>query len=213
MLPVLRLLLLGFLLLLAPSVEASASLPGRILKVPRDAYEAGIPPKSWWVSHSDDFSDEWKKQKLDLRHTQVRLHRIVPGHPLEQGKVLPVSQLGEFEVPELPSGEYFLDVQHVAYKFNPVLISVDNAEVSIFRLEAHKGIKHISGFLSSLTIRPERFDSPYPTPEGINIFKYLKNPMVIMLLITGFLGIVMPRLMDSDAMAELQQEQAADRKD
>eukprot|EP01054_Gregarina_sp_Poly1_P002322 Gregarina_sp_Poly_1__2321@NODE_161_length_12274_cov_73_089211_g143_i0_p8_GENE_NODE_161_length_12274_cov_73_089211_g143_i0NODE_161_length_12274_cov_73_089211_g143_i0_p8_ORF_typecomplete_len227_score30_99DUF2012/PF09430_10/2_4e12CarbopepD_reg_2/PF13715_6/0_0012CarboxypepD_reg/PF13620_6/0_0045_NODE_161_length_12274_cov_73_089211_g143_i055916271 len=203
--------LVGCLGFLASANAQSQPFPlrGRVLKVPKDAYESGIPPKSWWLSHTDEFSDQWKQQKLDLRNTGLYLHKLIPGQPLGEGLKIEVDSSGDFELPTLEKGEYLLEVEHIAYKFQPVLISVDQ-ETSIFKVEWHTGVRHISGYLPTLTLRPERFDSPYPTPEGFNVFKYLKNPMVIMLLVTGFLGVVMPRLMDADAMAELRQEQAGD---
>eukprot|EP01053_Blabericola_migrator_P012401 Blabericola_migrator_1__12400@NODE_77_length_15155_cov_63_173383_g69_i0_p7_GENE_NODE_77_length_15155_cov_63_173383_g69_i0NODE_77_length_15155_cov_63_173383_g69_i0_p7_ORF_typecomplete_len224_score42_90DUF2012/PF09430_10/2_1e11_NODE_77_length_15155_cov_63_173383_g69_i064687139 len=192
-------------------LTTAEDIKGRVLRVPKDAYEAGLAPKSWWLAHTDEATDEWKRKRLDLSNTQLHLFRVVLNQPLADEQKIPVTSAGDFTIPELSEGEYLLQPVHVAYKFNPVLISVVGDHASFFRLDAHTGTKNILGKMSSLTLRPERFDAPYPTPGGIDVLKYLKNPMVLMLLGTAFVGIVLPRLMDPDAMAELQQEQAADR--
>lgn len=110
---------------------------------------------------------------------------------------------GTFEFHELPAGTYVAEPFMVDYVFSPIRIDVSTRERGRIRVTSTTGRQEKLPY--PLQIRPERKAEYFQQREPYNFWGLLKNPMVIMMGITAFMVIVMPRMMSNMDPEELEE--------
>eukprot|EP00457_Paulinella_chromatophora_P016044 gb/GEZN01016765.1/.p1 GENE.gb/GEZN01016765.1/~~gb/GEZN01016765.1/.p1 ORF type:complete len:199 (-),score=33.75 gb/GEZN01016765.1/:206-802(-) len=115
---------------------------------------------------------------------------------------------GNFVIHDLPRGNYVLDVHYTGYMFSQLSVSLSpesaGAEVKASTVGRNDRLAY------PLSIRPVRQLQYFQVRPPIQYMSYLKNPMVIMMIFTGVMAIIMPRMMsnmDPEELKEIQKMQ------
>ncbi|CDS05025.1 hypothetical protein LRAMOSA07554 [Lichtheimia ramosa] len=121
---------------------------------------------------------------------------------------------GRFEFSNIEPGSYLLEVQSVDYIFPKLRLEVDHdkgltrAAYSIYGQSWDK-----TGYTveQPLELRAKAVANYFMQRQGFNVFGLFKNPMFLMLGVSGLMLLVMPKMMqnlDPEALKEISQTQA-----
>lgn len=117
---------------------------------------------------------------------------------------------GSFSVPRLGGRSYIVDVHMADWTFPQVRLELTrkNGKVTAKASLVNSARTKLSTS-PQLLLRPSMPAQYFQQRESVNIWAYLKSPMVIMMLITLVMVVVMPRMMSSMDPAELQEMQVS----
>lgn len=101
---------------------------------------------------------------------------------------------------------YTLDVSGTEFEYPTVRVDVSAKKGQAGRLTAIQ-LPSRSRLSLPLVLRPSARTDYFQKRESVNLWSWLKNPMVIMMLLTIFMAVVMPRMMSSMDPAELAEMQ------
>ena len=119
-----------------------------------------------------------------------------------------VNRHGRFSVSDVKNGKYKLYFSNPLLRIEPVSLEISSGVVSVFtvNLEQPDDARPLP---YPLIIIPTAFQSPYTPEEEFNAFQFLKNPMVIMMLVMVVLVWLMPKLQGNvspEDMAEMRRD-------
>lgn len=107
---------------------------------------------------------------------------------------------GEFRFAAVPDGSYLLEVYDLVHHYDPVLVEVSHqkdvkARGFLYDIKIGKGRK----LANPMVLAPSKQLAYFEQKEPFNPISYLKNPMVIMMLVSGGLYFMMKRMPKPDA--------------
>ncbi|KAL6043911.1 ER membrane protein complex subunit 7 [Balamuthia mandrillaris] len=117
---------------------------------------------------------------------------------------LPTTKDGLFRIKDLPSGAYLLEVVSNEHLYPLLRVDVSakhNGKVKARLAGDSAKSKSLSYPLNIEPLAPMQF---FEERKGFNFLELFKNPMVIMMGVTLVMILVVPKLMDSEAMKEAQ---------
>ena len=123
---------------------------------------------------------------------------------------------GSFVVQGVKAGVYSLEVVQPAYHFSDYKldVAVDTGTVRALEYKFPGAPKEQIAYPLVLTpLAPKAYFEKRPT---VGVSSLLKNPMVLMMLFTGLIVVVMPKMManiDPEEMKKMQEEYAANQQD
>jgi hypothetical protein len=105
---------------------------------------------------------------------------------------------GEFSLSMMPAGKYQLETEVVGYFFEPLRVEIASDGGVRAAPMYHKEKLAYPLVLAPHAQKPVYFKQHPP----VNVLNYLKSPMVIMMIVMGFIIVVLPKMMDSMDPAE-----------
>ena len=112
----------------------------------------------------------------------------------------------KFTINDIYDGVYLLNIMSIDYIFPNYNIEVNNNDITIKLLQQGEWNNIVT---QPFVITPLITHTYYLEREPFNYMSYLKNPMVIMMILTGLMVFVMPRMLNSMDPEELAQIKAA----
>ena len=128
---------------------------------------------------------------------------------------------GSFKIYVDKKGSYKLEVVNTVYTFEPVVVEINEIEASgeedirrkgqqaqirpyLYNIKSGKGQRLVYPLQLEPSMRIQYFEVEQP----FNPMSYLKNPMVIMVLVSGLLMFMMKRMpkQDLQEMQDMQQQ-------
>eukprot|EP00934_Nitzschia_sp_Nitz4_P005758 Nitzschia sp. Nitz4//scaffold20_size174350//93122//93873//NITZ4_002106-RA/size174350-snap-gene-0.218-mRNA-1//1//CDS//3329541821//5748//frame0 len=104
---------------------------------------------------------------------------------------------GSFSIFDVPPGIHQLDVHSVSYHFGQIKIQLlpDSMDTPKCLEYPYPGAAKMATKYP-LELSPQATLEYFEKPKGFNIFGLLKNPMIIMVLFSGVMMYLMPKMMD-----------------
>eukprot|EP00924_Labyrinthula_sp_SR-Ha-C_P001051 snap_masked-scaffold_7-processed-gene-11.35-mRNA-1 protein AED:1.00 eAED:1.00 QI:0/-1/0/0/-1/1/1/0/202 len=113
-----------------------------------------------------------------------------------------------FSFTNVEDGTYLLEIDHQWFKFANLKIEIEDGSVEALNVDSKK--KNFQGRHSSLLIEPVGLIQYFQKRQKMSFFFILKNPMVLLSLVSFGLMFLMPKLtagMDPEELKKLQEEQ------
>jgi hypothetical protein len=147
---------------------------------------------------------------------EVKITLVVSGGASMQKIRTQAKKDGTFTLLDVPPGEHSLQIVAVGFSFPPVVVSVDgenNGEVQMRYAEDASTIlpkmrEEKTGY-ERVQIQPVSELDYFEPSNRLTLIGLLKNPMVLMVLMTVIMAVMVPKMianMDPEALEELKKE-------
>eukprot|EP01087_Luapelamoeba_hula_P006639 TRINITY_DN1671_c0_g1_i1.p1 TRINITY_DN1671_c0_g1~~TRINITY_DN1671_c0_g1_i1.p1 ORF type:complete len:272 (-),score=58.14 TRINITY_DN1671_c0_g1_i1:13-807(-) len=112
------------------------------------------------------------------------------------------TQRGTFQLHEIPAGAYLLEVVSATHAYPQIRIDVSDKAGGKIRARVEESNKNVAYPLELRPLGPVSF---FTERKGFNLWSFVQNPMMIMVVVTGVI-ILLAKLVGGESMRESMQE-------